>query len=277
MRAEFSEFSYGFAITDEFINWRGTNLTAAPYFPSLTDEGNLGYDLRLDRPGIPLFIQFKRSEYISRVYITAQEFGVFYSPFFRMHIRDRVVSKQHELLCDLEANGNEIYYVAPLFISERKFNSFYIDRKICENSVFVTPLNIGRFTDYKKHHIAFQDTKKAYRFSSPVPLEKNLEIENITKSITHKLEVQTSQQNFGRDYWNRLSNNIERMSEDLKYFDLRESFIKEINERTNPLERIALLSQVVLGCQFFIANFKEDITIEIQAANRQNPFNPRTR
>jgi hypothetical protein len=60
MPAEFSEFSYGFAVTNELINGYRTPLVAAPVFPSLIEEGRTGVaDVRLDRPGIPLFLQFK--------------------------------------------------------------------------------------------------------------------------------------------------------------------------------------------------------------------------
>ena len=55
MEPEFSEFSYGYALTDELIHWNGTKLKAAPVFPSLYDEGaGKGYDLKLDRQnGVP--------------------------------------------------------------------------------------------------------------------------------------------------------------------------------------------------------------------------------
>jgi len=42
MKPQISEFSYGYALTDELIHWHGTNLTAAPIFPSLYQEGQVG-------------------------------------------------------------------------------------------------------------------------------------------------------------------------------------------------------------------------------------------
>ena len=64
MKPQISEFSYGYALTDELIHWHGTNLTAAPIFPSLYQEGQVGggYDLMLQRPGLPLFLQFKLAD-----------------------------------------------------------------------------------------------------------------------------------------------------------------------------------------------------------------------
>ncbi|PYP92242.1 MAG: hypothetical protein DMG65_04645 [Candidatus Angelobacter sp. Gp1-AA117] len=60
-KCEFSEFSYGYCITEDLIIGDGTPLTAAPVFPSLIDKGQpgVGYDLKLNKPGTPLFLQFK--------------------------------------------------------------------------------------------------------------------------------------------------------------------------------------------------------------------------
>lgn len=62
MLPEISEFSYGFALMNELVGW--TELSAAPVFPSLIEEGKAGggYDVKLDWPGAPLYLQFKRSE-----------------------------------------------------------------------------------------------------------------------------------------------------------------------------------------------------------------------
>ena len=65
MRPEFSEFSYGFAFTHEYIN-RNSSLQAAPELPSLIREAEKGYDLKLAYQGHAKFFQFKLSEYLSR-------------------------------------------------------------------------------------------------------------------------------------------------------------------------------------------------------------------
>jgi len=43
-------------------------LSAAPIFPSLIEEGKAGggYDVKLDWPFAPLYLQFKRSECMTR-------------------------------------------------------------------------------------------------------------------------------------------------------------------------------------------------------------------
>ena len=44
MRPDFSEFSYGFAFTHEYVN-RNPGLKAAPELPSLIKEAEVGHDL----------------------------------------------------------------------------------------------------------------------------------------------------------------------------------------------------------------------------------------
>ena len=112
MKPQISEFSYGYALTDELIHWHGTNLTAAPIFPSLYQEGQPrgGYDLMLQRLGLPLFLQFKLADCM--VLRNAQEVKdhIFHVPYYRMHLRPTKHSSQHEMLLSLENQGNEVYY-----------------------------------------------------------------------------------------------------------------------------------------------------------------------
>ncbi len=65
MRSEFSEFSYGFAFTHEYVN-HTLGLKAAPELPSLVREAEKGYDLKLNYSGHPKFFQFKLAEYMTR-------------------------------------------------------------------------------------------------------------------------------------------------------------------------------------------------------------------
>jgi hypothetical protein len=44
MGPNISEFSFGYALTSELLNYYKLMATGAPVFPSLTAEGTLGYD-----------------------------------------------------------------------------------------------------------------------------------------------------------------------------------------------------------------------------------------
>jgi len=66
MDANFSEFTYGYAVAEDFMIWRGlrAGVKTAPVFPLLQDESKPGggHDFRLDRPGaMPFLLQFKLS------------------------------------------------------------------------------------------------------------------------------------------------------------------------------------------------------------------------
>ena len=80
MKPKFSEFSYGYAVTEELI--KSGEVTAPPEFPSLYAEGQLGggYDVKISF-GIPIFLQFKLSDYLSRS--SAKEFKTIGGPYCR--------------------------------------------------------------------------------------------------------------------------------------------------------------------------------------------------
>ena len=78
-KCQFSEFSYGYCLTEDLIVGQGTLLTAAPVFPSLVEEGQpgFGYDVRLNRPGTPLFLQFKLVHQMVRGTANEAKGGIF--------------------------------------------------------------------------------------------------------------------------------------------------------------------------------------------------------
>ena len=62
----YSEFSFGYAFTDNFIRDSWSRPTTAPTFPSLRDEGKWGYDIRIELAGRAVFFQYKRPELLTR-------------------------------------------------------------------------------------------------------------------------------------------------------------------------------------------------------------------
>src|SRR5258707_1134113 len=114
---EISEFSYGFALTNEIVGW--APLTAAPLFPSLIEEGKAGggYDVKLDLPGYPLYLQFKRADCMKRS--SAAELSKhnlpLSLPFYRFKITEARKSNQHDLLLELDDGTCLVLYAAPRF------------------------------------------------------------------------------------------------------------------------------------------------------------------
>lgn len=161
MKSLISEFSYGFALTHELVLALGS-LTAAPIFPSLIAEGKAGggYDVKLEAPGLPMFLQFKRSDCLSRRNAREIAAGVALSvPYYRLEITGRADSRQHEMLLELDQAPNLVFYAAPMFHKKTEFDSAFLARTVRQRSFYVRPGTIGSFTDDEAHHLSFDGTQ----------------------------------------------------------------------------------------------------------------------
>ncbi|MDB6453908.1 hypothetical protein [Falsirhodobacter sp. 20TX0035] len=174
MKPEISEFSYGFALTNELVGWIA--LSTAPVFPSLIEEGKAGggYDVKLDRPGVPLFLQFKRSHCM--VTRAAREYrsvlatgGTLNVPYYRFPITEASTSDQHEMLLSLDDGSNLVFYAAPRFHQIHEINQAWSRTDIARRSLFVAPSTIGSLDD-EQHHVAF-DGANTWLCSEPRALE----------------------------------------------------------------------------------------------------------
>lgn len=159
MNPEISEFSYGFALTNELVGW--VALSAAPVFPSLIEEGRAGggYDVKLERPGVPLFPQFKRSHCMIRP--SAKEHravaklgGTLNLPYYRFPITEASSSDQHELLLALDDNSSLVFYAAPRFHRLNEINEAWNHTDVARRSFFISPSVVGPLDD-EQHHVAF--------------------------------------------------------------------------------------------------------------------------
>lgn len=164
-----SEFSYGYALTEQLVRQLGP-LAAAPRFPSLLEEGRLGYDLELTMPlKASMFIQFKLSDRMVRKNVTELRPPTplpINLPFFRMHLWPRSESNQHALLHALAAAGEEVYYAAPEFDTVDELNTAYVNGTVVQQSAFFNPADIGLLPDDEKHHLAFEGGGIDYWFCS---------------------------------------------------------------------------------------------------------------
>lgn len=157
MRSLISEFSYGFALTHEFVLSLGS-LIAAPVFPSLIEEGKAGggYDVKLEAPGLPLFLQFKRSERLVRGTAREIKAGAPLSvPFYRMALTARKDSNQHDMLIELDLAPNVVFYAAPMFHMKDEFDAAFLNGQVRARSFFVSPAAIGAFADDGAHYLSF--------------------------------------------------------------------------------------------------------------------------
>lgn len=165
MISEFTEFSYGFAVTHELILQNSGNVVAAPEFPSLIREGQAGggYDVRLNF-GTFVFLQFKLSEFM---YGRRARYRTLIGlPYYKFWITPRWQSQQHRMLVDLGNAGQQVYYAAPIFHLQTDFNTEFQGNTVVNRSAFINPAEIGYLADDDEHCIVFNNTE-AYFCSQP--------------------------------------------------------------------------------------------------------------
>lgn len=174
MKPQISEFSYGFALTNELVGW--AELSAAPVFPSLLEEGKAGggYDVKLDRPGVPLYLQFKRSEFLTRrsgreAREIAKIGGTIGIPYYRFAVTEAAISDQHELLLALDVAPNFVFYAAPRFHRLDEINDAWHHNAVASRSHFVAPQVIGSLAS-GRHAVAF-DGRDVWVCSEPRRIE----------------------------------------------------------------------------------------------------------
>jgi hypothetical protein len=190
MTPDISEFSYGFALTNEIVGW--VPITAAPLFPSLIEEGKVGggYDVKLDLPGIALYLQFKRADCMTRS--TAREISKYYLPlslpFYRFKIAEAANSDQHELLLALDDGTCSVFYAAPRFHKIPEINAAWTSNTVASRSIFVAPSQIGTLDD-APHHVAF-DGKKAWACSDPEEIAY-LDSTHLVERLNERLHAET--------------------------------------------------------------------------------------
>ena len=179
MKAEFSEFTYGFSLVNELA--KTLPCTAVPIFPSLLEEGKEGggYDveLLLSKKGKALYLQFKLSDWMKAR--SAREYKIpghsLSLPYYRFEITSERISEQHSLLLSLEDKQPLTFYAAPAFYLKEDINTYWSSDSVTRNSVFVKPSSIGALPDNNPHRVCFDATsmakKQAYLFSEPQEIE----------------------------------------------------------------------------------------------------------
>ena len=158
---DYSEFSFGYAFTENLVRSSVSGASSAPCFPNLVEEGSLGYDVKIEGGGVPFFFQYKLPERmvrasageISKHGLDVQGLPL---PFFRMYLMKRESSRQHELLVELEERySNSVFYAAPFIVGRRAFNSAYAAVSVHEQSALFSPREIGRLPDGEQHVVAY--------------------------------------------------------------------------------------------------------------------------
>lgn len=193
MKVGYTEFSYGYAFTENLTRSSANAPTGAPVFPNLVQEAQLGYDVNINLPGKPLFFQFKLPELMCRG--TAFELTKYHCPgitvpFFRIALMRRDLSDQHKCLLALEQkHPNAVFYVAPFIEGIDQFNQLYNNAKVHENSIYLLPGSIGKLPDDLAHTVAYKSGMKAAYFCSDLKPIKAFVFEDVQKLTMSRLDT----------------------------------------------------------------------------------------
>ena len=157
-------------------------ITATPYLPSTSREGKLGYDVALELPGIPLFLQFKighkRKHFVRGKYSKLEcPPSKLKRPFWKYDIDTAKTQGQFQMLLQADKlKKAQVCYLAPRFTDWSEYDEYYRSASIIKNSMCVSPgciwdaMKRGRLTS-GEHRIVY-DENCAYVCSKPVELEE---------------------------------------------------------------------------------------------------------
>jgi hypothetical protein len=264
MIPEFSEFTYGYVLIEELS--KAYSFKSAPVFPSLREEGTVGgYDSKIDIEGIPFFIQFKRSDFLSNA--NAKYYPYFSSTYYRFHLHALMYSKQHNLLLNLEKNHRNVFYVAPKFYDNSVLNNLYFNSCIAKKSIWIRPSEIGKLPDNDAHSICFNSDGSLVLFCSE---PKRLYIgdyavfrEEITSINTERKEeearldiIEKPNESNGENAengntWEALFDGMCKIAFELSPSVINEFRQKELNN-LNFIQKASKLARFVFGCELLI-------------------------
>jgi hypothetical protein len=153
VKAGFSEFSYGFALTEEIMRRLRNNKLPleVPTFPSLWQEGQAGFGYDVHIKAIAVFMQFKLPEYLKTR--RATEYNYFGGPYFRFELRTSRPD-QHAMLLALEKRRprDTIRYASPMFSDWQSLNDHYRSGDVARYSLQLPPSFIGTPTPVNQTH-----------------------------------------------------------------------------------------------------------------------------
>jgi hypothetical protein len=249
VKPDISEFSYGYALTSELVRRFGFKSVGAPVFPSLVEEGHLGYDVKI--PGVPLFLQFKLSDEMVRG--TAKEAGLLGVPHFRMHLRPLRHSQQHNLLLDLERAGHAVYYAAPEFSTPADLNDAYNGKTVADRSVFWSPREIGPLPDDYEHYIVFRVGDAHGYFCSEPKFVERTGAESLLRRARDETPVRDERLP-SRNYFLELTEQLveiysQREPAEASRFERSRTAIRD----RDPEDDAAIAAQMLFGCALLFA------------------------
>jgi|HubBroStandDraft_4_1064222.scaffolds.fasta_scaffold11591_4 hypothetical protein len=162
-----SEFSYGYGVTrDVQCLLTSVGVRTVPFMPSLLQEKQIGFDVGFTGSGVPLLLQFKLGQSLTRFVRTDVTYPppTLDRPFFRFSLNTAEVDGQYETLLKAQVDGAEVYYVAPRFADWPHYVRLFEEEAVLENSVMVMPSEIrealiGQGLADGHHRVVYDNTR----------------------------------------------------------------------------------------------------------------------
>ena len=122
-----------------------SRIRATPFLPSLIYEAKLGFDVKFDRPGKPLLVQFKLGEVLKRFRAKkGKRAPQIQRPFWRFRVNTAERQGQYDLLLKAEQAGAEVYYVAPRFTDWDRYSKIFQEKRVLKRSLMMRPTESER-------------------------------------------------------------------------------------------------------------------------------------
>lgn len=259
--ADFNESTFGTQLTAQIQNWlilQGDFKTAAIQ-PTLAEEADYGYDVKFPAKWGILYLQYKMPQFLRGN--NASEYRYYNGSYFRFPVKtDRTQNGkiQHNVLCDLESRGQEVFYAAPCFLTGDELTAYVLSDEMCENSVFPRPSQLGLVAEKSLHRYAYTGERDIRAFSQPGP-EFTAGVETLATSLRQKIHDSESIP-------------LARFLEDT-LVDLIVSVGNLETPGRTILQRIALLSNSV-GLQPILVRevqLDEDVVLTVREGNSGRP------
>jgi hypothetical protein len=177
--------------------------------------------------------------------------GHFQPPFYRMHLRSRAISDQHESLLSLEQDGNDVFYVAPSFHTTTDLNAAYAQRRVWDRSFRIRPSAIGSLPDDKGHHVSFQQSTGWWRRYSEEPSNEGRapSTDEVVKELEARID-ERGKRNL-RSQLEELDDRLQTIVNTRNKQRLQRERIDlgTLGEHVDPLRRVSYIAGQFFDCQ----------------------------
>ena len=194
LHEKLSEFSFGYGITRDIErDFEAVGLFTAPFFPNLRQEKSLGYDVKFNRRGGALLLQFKLGEELVRYRKprNSTSMPILTQPFWRFFVNTLEFGGQFDVLFNAERTGCEVYYAAPRFTTWEAYAETFRMNKVLASSLLITPSNIDDKLKIAGEpdgvHRVIYDQTNVYVHSEPLQLP-HFPPDQLAQRIRHNIE-----------------------------------------------------------------------------------------